>query len=207
MEVTLYLSKAKENLPVACDETFYLRNAGVYATVMPPERLSFFYDKLSVGNNSDRNKYRELFQFLDNLGNVVATNNGNFIKFLDVDSVMEYFRRRYPDGSSLSNMNKTPSSDYCCLTVPALTTFLNSVCGCLEGLTTVLAVGFTRNDNTDELWSFKDTFVVFENSGVISTFYGDNMDTSNSALLEVLDSFGSASGKTDFEKVVNLLSI
>nr|WEG84637.1 23 kDa protein [Grapevine leafroll-associated virus 4]WEG84693.1 23 kDa protein [Grapevine leafroll-associated virus 4] len=207
MEVTLCLSNVKEDIPSTCDELFFLRNAGVFAAVLPAERLSFFYDKYSVGNNSDRNKYPKLFSFLDNLGNVVATNNGNFIKFLDVDSVMEFFKRKYPGSSNIYNTNKTPASDYCCLTVPALTTFLTSVCNCLEGLTIVLAVGFTRRSDTDELWCFKDTFVVFENSGVISTFYGDNMDTSNSALLEVLDSFGSTSGKSDFEKVVNLLSI
>nr|WPV03020.1 p23 [Grapevine leafroll-associated virus 4] len=207
MEVVLCLSKVKADISVDDQELFYLKNAGVFAAVMPPERLSFFYDKLSINNNTERNKYPELFQFLDNLGNVVATNNGNFIKFLDVGSVTEYFRRRYPTANNSNSTSSAPASDYCCLTVPALATFLSSVCCCLEGLTKVLAVGFTRKGGSEELWEFKDSFVVFENSGEISTFYGDNMDTSNTALLEVFDAFASSSGKTDFEKVVYLLSI
>nr|AJG01603.1 23 kDa protein [Grapevine leafroll-associated virus 4] len=207
MEVILCLSKVKADIQVVDQDFFYLKNAGVFAAVMPPERLSFFYDKLSINNNTERNKYPELFQFLDNLGNVVATNNGSFMKFLDVGSVTEYFRRRYPTANNNASTSNAPASDYCCLTVPALTTFLSSVCSCLEGLTKVLAVGFTRKGDSEELWDFKDSFVVFENSGEISVFYGDNMDTSNTALLEVFDAFASTSGKPDFEKVVNLLSI
>nr|BDX29226.1 23kDa-protein [Grapevine leafroll-associated virus 4] len=207
MEVVLCLSKVKADVPVVEQDIFHLKNAGVFAAVLPPERLSFFYDKLSNSNNTERNKYQELFQFLDNLGNVVATNNGNFIKFLDVGSVTEYFRRRYHTANNVVSTSSAPASDYCCLTVPALATFLSGVCSRLEGLTRVLAVGFTRKGGSEELWEFKDSFVVFENSGEISTFYGDNMDTSNTALLEVFEAFASASGKPDFEKVVSLLSI
>ncbi|ACS44662.1 p23 [Grapevine leafroll-associated virus 4] len=207
MEVILCLSKVKTDIPVVEQDIFHLKNAGVFAAIAPPERLSFFYDKLSINNNTERNKYQELFRFLDNLGNVVATNNGSFIKFLDASSVTEYFRKRYRTFNNVVNTSSAPASDYCCLTVPALATFLSGFCSCLEGLTRVLAVGFTRKCDSEELWEFKDSFVVFENSGEISTFYGDNMDTSNTALLEVFEAFASASGKPDFEKAVSFLSI
>nr|CAR91977.1 putative coat protein duplicate [Grapevine leafroll-associated virus 10] len=207
METVICLSKVKHEVPVPEEQVFFLVNSGVYAGVLPSEHLSFFYDKLNTGDNKDRRTYPELFKFLDNLGNVVATNNGNFMKFLDAVTIKEYFKRRYPSTVHIDNSSKVSGGDYCCLTVPALATFLSGVVHHLEGLTKVLAVGFTRSCDSEELWVFKNSFVVFENAGKLDVFCGDNMNTSNSAVLEVFNSFRAASSATDMERVINLLSI
>nr|BDX29219.1 23kDa-protein [Grapevine leafroll-associated virus 4] len=207
MECILVFSKRSEDIPLPDEDVFFLRDVHVYAATLPSERLSFFYDKLDVHNNTSRKTYKNLFSFLDNLGNVVATNNGAFMKFLTANAVDDFFRRKYPNVASSTVANNTPNNAYCFIAVPALECFISSLHYCELGLITILAVGFTRDGGSDELWVFKNSFVVFEHAGEIKVFYGDSIDTRNSAILEIFNSFKLASGKSDLEKVVNFLSI
>nr|WDS60515.1 p23 protein [Grapevine leafroll-associated virus 4] len=207
MECVLALARNVSDIPGDSQDVFELKSVGLYATLLPTEHLSFFYDKLNVHMNSSRKHYPELFKFLDNLGNVVATNNGAFFKFLDSQAVVERFVRKDPSLAAYQSKPDAPGGSYCMITVPALSRFIGSVRHNLRNLVKVLAVGFTRVDDSEALWDFKDSFVVFEYEGELQVYYGDNIDTRNSALLEVFDSFMSASGKSDFEKVVSFLSI
>nr|ACT67481.1 p23 [Grapevine leafroll-associated virus Carn] len=207
MECILVFSKRSEDIPLSDKEIFFLREARVYAATLPPERLSFFYDKLDVHNNTSRENYKKIFDFLDNLGNVVATNSGAFMKFLTANAVDDFFKRKYPNILSSSVAYNNPTNAYCFIAVPALERFISSLQSCELGLITILAVGFSRNGESDELWDFKNSFVVFEHGGSLEVFYGDSMDTRNSAILEIFNSFKLTSGQSDIEKVVNLLSI
>nr|BDX29233.1 23kDa-protein [Grapevine leafroll-associated virus 4] len=207
MECVLALSRNVSDISGEDRDVFELKSVGLYATLLPTERLSFFYDKLNIHINSSRKHYPELFKFLDNLGNVVATNNGAFFKFLDSQAVVDHFVRKDPSLAAYQSKPDVSGGSYCMIAVPALSRFLGSVQHSLRSLVKVLAVGFTRVDDSEVLWGFKDSFVVFEYEGELQVYYGDSIDTRNSALLEVFDSFMSTSGKSDFEKVVGFLSI
>nr|BAM29345.1 23kDa protein [Grapevine leafroll-associated virus 4] len=207
MECVLALSRNVSEVSGEDRDVFELKNIGLYAALLPTERLSFFYDKLNVHINSSRKHYPDLFKFLDNLGNVVVTNNGAFFKFLDSQAVVDHFVRKDPSLAAYQSKPTTSGGSYCMIAVPALHGFIGSVHHSLRCLVKVLAVGFTRVDDSEAMWDFKDSFVVFEYEGELQVYYGDSIDTRNSALLEVFDSFKSASGKSDFEKVVGFLSI
>nr|AKB90856.1 p23 protein [Grapevine leafroll-associated virus 4] len=207
MECVLALSRNVLDVSGEDQDVFELKSVGLFATLLPTERLSFFYDKLNVHMNSSRRHYPELFKFLDNLGNVVVTNNGAFFKFLDSQAVVDHFVRKDPSLAAYKSKPDVPGGSYCMIAVPALNSFIGSVQHNLRCLVKVLAVGFTRADDSEALWVFKDSFVVFEYEGELQVYYGDSIDTHNSALLDVFDSFKNASGKSDFEKVVGFLSI
>nr|WHM41566.1 P24 protein [Blackberry dwarf-associated virus] len=214
MECVIRLAKSRGDLGDVSGDIFYLATSKVYATLVEPERLSFFYDKLELCANNSRSKYPRLFRFLDNLGNVVATNNGNFMKFLSPEAVANNFVEKYPEllnkqqnEKIFRSLNNSADLNYCTLSTPALDSFLMNLQDDWTGVCEVLAVGFTRKSDSTELWDFADSFVVYERSGELEIFYADSMDTRSSILAETFSLFKTASAESDFEKMVNFLSI
>nr|WCR39310.1 p24 [Pineapple mealybug wilt-associated virus 3] len=208
MERVVLVSKDKQLLGVNSDEVFYKPLNSLFFYALEGHNTAFFYDKLGDTLNQAREHNGELFSFLDNLGNVVATNNEQFLNFLDGTCVNEYMERRYNTvtGRTLNATEK--KATYLTVKVPVLDLLWNVLEGSRGGLTKVLCVGFKRptGSSFDNQYDFESSFAVFDSGNGMEIIFGEKMDFSSDFLKERYDSLRRAQSSIGVEKVVNLIS-
>nr|WCR39303.1 p24 [Pineapple mealybug wilt-associated virus 3] len=208
MERVVLVSKDKQLLGVSSNEVFYKPLNSLFFYASEGRNVTFFYDKLGNTLTEARKQNCELFSFLDNLGNVVATNNEQFLNFLDGTCVNDYMERRYGivggRGLSPTEMKAT----YLTVKVPVLDLLWNVLEGSCKNLTKVFCVGFKRSAGCsfDDQYNFESSFAVFDSGSGFEAIFGEKIDFSSDFLKERYDSLRKAEDTHGVERVVNLLS-
>lgn len=205
------MSRSFDLLPEAKGVDYITHGGRLYVKIIEGSKATFFFDKLYNGNDQTARDYRELYVLLAGLGDVVATNSRMFLSLNDSDAVVDYMIRRYGTISSRTERRGQTGMkpSFCTLNVSAVSLLFNKIIAESRQLVEVVAVGFTRKDDYEDKWEFKNSFVVFKRGENFEVSYGDPLNTANSAIKQTFENLAvySEGNLKGMDKVVALLSI
>lgn len=204
MECRIILSK---DLSVFKTHPFRIKGSSLYGAIEEGVNFPFFYNKRGFPNFSDREKHTRLFRFLDNLGDVVATNHQMFFHLIEKNNVASLYKSRYGDLPDFDlDFMRDVDISFCTVKVPALMYLYNQAIAIQSETVVVHCVGFERTYGCVGDWDFSHSFVIYERYGELQVLKAESLNTNNNALMEIFEKLNKAACVDETERFVNLLS-